>query len=94
MSLGRVFGLAIVAIWLIVALCFAIADVSILADPMTRRAEHVCVDDFYTRNNIPGADLSEKECFPQLAMRAGFDVLMVGLPMMAGLALTGRPSRR
>jgi len=92
MSLGRVFGLAIVAIWLVVAVGFALADISILVDPRSRRAEHVCTDEASHRTSI-GYDLSDQDCFPRLAMRGGFDALMVGLPMIVGVALAGRRKR-
>jgi hypothetical protein len=41
MSLGRYLGLAVVALWLVVAIVFAVADVSVLVDPLSRRAQRV-----------------------------------------------------
>lgn len=94
MSLGRSFGLAVVAIWLVVAVVFAASDVSVLVDPVSRRAQRVCSDDAFQGHNFFSTDLSDKECFPRLAMRGGLDALIVGLPLIFGFALAGRRGRR
>ena len=94
MSLERYFALAIVAIWLVVAVFFAVSDVSILIDPVSRRLQHVCTAEIYAGHSFPSADLSERECLPRIAMRAGFDALMVVLPLMVAFALVGRRAER
>ncbi|HKW02626.1 MAG TPA: hypothetical protein VJN96_22560 [Vicinamibacterales bacterium] len=94
MSLERTLALAIVAIWLVVAVVFAVRDAGILLDPVSRRMEHVCTQDLYPGYSYLTADLDDKECLPRIAMRAGFDVLMVGLPLMAGIAIVSRGRAR
>jgi hypothetical protein len=94
MSLGRYLGLAVVAIWLVVAIGFAASDISILVDPQSRRALHVCSNDGFPGRSIYVAELSERECLPRLAMRGGFDALMVGLPLMVGFPLVSWRTRR
>jgi len=94
MSLARALGVAVVALWFIVASVFALSDISILLDPVSRRAQHVCADEAFKGHRYPGFDVSDKECFPRLATRAGLDALMVGLPTIVGLVLAGGRSRR
>ena len=92
MSLLRYLGLGLVGIWLVLALCFSVMDVCVLADPSARRAEHICVDDRYGR--LPSLyELSDRECVPRLAVRAGLDALVVALPMAVGVVLLRRCSR-
>jgi hypothetical protein len=94
MSLGRYLGLAVVAIWLVLAISFAASDVSILVDPQSRRAFHICSNDDFPGHSIFGTELSERECLPRLAKRGGFDALMVGLPLIVGFPLVNWRARR
>ena len=94
MSLGRYLGLAVVAIWLVVAIVFAVADVSVLVDPVSRRAQHVCSEEVFQGHPGLSTELSDQACFPRLAKRAGFDALMVGLPLIFGVPLASRRTRR
>ena len=94
MSLGRSLGLAIVAMWLVLAIVFAATDVSVLVDPVSRRAQGVCSDEVFPGHPNFSTDLTDRECLPRLAMRGGFDALLVGLPLIFGFALVGRRARR
>lgn len=94
MSLGRYLGLAVVAIWLVVATVFAVADVSVLVDPVSRRAQHVCSKEVFQGHPGLITELSDQQCLPRLAMRGGFDALLVGLPLIFGFALVSRRGRR
>ena len=94
MSLGRYLGLAVVALWLVVAIVFAVADVSVLVDPLSRRAQRVCSVDVFQGHPGFSTDLSDQACLPRLAMRGGFDALLVGLPLIFAFALVGRRGRR
>jgi len=95
MSLWRYLGLAMVGIWLVVAVVYAVSDVSVLIDPVSRRAQHLCFEDRLGSVVYLNGDLTDKECFPRLARRAAFDVLIVSVPVMLGLALvSARRTRR
>ena len=96
MSLWRYFGLILVALWFVVAFVYALSDVDIMLDPVSRRAQHVCEGDSFQHVSYAASpDLGDKECFPRLARRAGFDALMVTLPMLVGftVATGGRTDR-
>ena len=94
MSLERAFALAIVAIWFVIAVFFAVSDAGILIDPVSRRMEHVCAQPLYPDHDYMSIELDDRECLPRLVKRAGFDALMVGLPLMVGFALVRTSGER
>lgn len=93
MSLWRYFGLAIVGLWLVGAVVYALSDVDVMLDPVSRRAQHLCADDSLRDVTHLNADLSDKECLPRLARRGALDVVIVAVPVMLGLSLIPRRNR-
>lgn len=91
MSLWRYFGLVFVVLWFVVAFVYALSDVDVMLDPMSRRVQHLCeADSLQPVSYAASRDLGDKECLPRLARRAGFDALMVTLPMLVGFSIATR----
>jgi hypothetical protein len=91
MSLVRYLGLAIVTIWLVGAVAFALSDVIVLLDPLSRQEHGICSEEMYPGSGFH--QVSDRKCLPQLAMRGALDAVMVGLPMLIGVALVPRRRR-